>query len=103
MNICLDSDGSTINSRVTTGYIRTYNAFYAGSTTNNIIHTFPTYTASNARRAGSYIMAGLSGAGGNMCESGGFKYELSSGITSLVISPSAGTFSTGTAYLYGVK
>lgn len=93
--------GGTASLQGYQGYMRTYNTFNT-SPTNTIIAVFPAYT-STAGRKSAYMTAGfLDGGGGNRTEGIFCKVE-SSPMTSLVLSPDAGTFSGGTAYLYGVK
>ncbi len=101
-NVTLEyAGGGSVTTQGYLGYMRTYNTFNT-SPTNTIIAVFPAYT-STAGRKSAYMTAGfLDGGGGNRTEATFCKLE-SGAITSLVLSPDAGTFSGGTAYLYGVK
>jgi hypothetical protein len=93
--------GGSVSTQGYQGYMRTYNQFNT-TPTNTIIAVFPFYT-STAGRKSAYMTSGfLDGGGGNRTEATFCKLE-SGAITSLVLSPDAGTFSGGTAYLYGVK
>jgi hypothetical protein len=83
------------------GYIRTYNTV-STSGSGQFVWTFPRYASSQGRKSGTYSAGFLDGIGGNRTEVGAVKYEAGT-ITSLVLSPDTGTFSSGTAYLYGVK
>jgi len=101
-NVSLEyAGGGTPSIQGYQGYMRTYNTFNT-SPTNTIIAVFPAYTSTAARKS-AYMTAGfLDGGGGNRTEGIFCKVE-SSPMTSLVLSPDTGTFSGGTAYLYGVK
>lgn len=101
-NVVLEaSGGGSATTQAYQGYMRTYNTFNT-SPSNTIIAVFPAYT-STASRKSAYMTAGfLDGGGGNRTEAVFNKLEVGA-ITSLVLSPDAGTFSGGTAYLYGVK
>jgi len=101
-NVTLEAaGGGTATTQAYQGYMRTYNTFNT-SPSNTIIAVFPAYT-STASRKSAYMTAGfLDGGGGNRTEAVFNKLEIGA-ITSLVLSPDAGTFSGGTAYLYGVK
>ena len=101
-NVVLEAaGGGSATTQAYQGYMRTYNTFNT-SPTNTIIAVFPFYT-STAGRKSAYMTAGfLDGGGGNRTEAIFNKLE-SGAITSLVLSPDTGTFSGGTAYLYGVK
>lgn len=101
-NVTLEyAGGGTATTQGYQGYMRTYNQFNT-TPTNTIIAVFPFYT-STAGRKSAYMTSGfLDGGGGNRTEATFCKLE-SGAITSLVLSPDAGTFSGGTAYLYGVK
>lgn len=101
-NVTLEAaGGGSATTQAYQGYMRTYNTFNT-SPSNTIIAVFPAYT-STASRKSAYMTAGfLDGGGGNRTEAVFNKLEVGA-ITSLVLSPDAGTFSGGTAYLYGVK
>jgi hypothetical protein len=101
-NVVLEAaGGGSATTQAYQGYMRTYNTFNT-SPSNTIIAVFPAYT-STASRKSAYMTAGfLDGGGGNRTEAVFNKLEVGA-ITSLVLSPDAGTFSGGTAYLYGVK
>jgi hypothetical protein len=83
------------------GYIRTFSTVNIGGS-GQFVWTFPRYTSGSGRKTGFYAAGFLDGGGGNRVENGSFKYEVGA-ITSLVLSPDTGTFSGGTAFLYGVK
>lgn len=83
------------------GYIRTFSTVNIGGS-GQFVWSFPRYASTSGRKTGFYAGGFLDGGGGNRTENGSIKYEVGA-ITSLVLSPDTGTFSSGTAYLYGVK
>lgn len=93
--------GGTPTTQGYQGYIRSYNTQNTGGS-GDYVWTFPLYTNSANRKSARYSAGFLDGGGGNRTEGGFIKYEVGA-ITSLVLSPDTGTFSGGTAYLYGVK
>jgi hypothetical protein len=84
------------------GYMRNTNNFNAGTATNSIIAVFPAYTSTAARKSAYMTMGFLDSDGGNRTAAIFNKLECGQ-MSSLVLSPSTGTFDGGTAYLYGVK
>jgi hypothetical protein len=93
--------GGTATTQGYQGYIRTYNTV-STSGSGQFVWTFPRYTSGSGRKSATYSAGFLDGGGGNRTEGGFVKYEVGA-ITSLVLSPDTGTFSSGTAFLYGVK
>lgn len=95
------SGGGTATTQGFQGYIRTYNTV-STSGSGQFVWTFPLYANAASRKSATYSAGFLDGGGGNRTEGGFVKYEVGA-ITSLVLSPDTGTFSSGTAFLYGVK
>ena len=101
-NVVLEAaGGGSATTQAYQGYMRTYNTFNT-SPSNTIIAVFPAYTSTASRKSAYMTIGSLDGGGGNRTEAVFNKLEVGA-ITSLVLSPDAGTFSGGTAYLYGVK
>ena len=103
--IVLTSDVTTNTVPGLTTAMRCTNESAVGTTnTNNqIALTFPNYAASTGQKIGTALSSYTGSGGDKIIENGATRLPITAALTQIDIKTSAGTWSGGTAYLYGVK
>ena len=95
---------TNIASGLTTAMRCTNESTVATSSTNNqIALTFPNYAASTSQKIGAALSSYTGSGGDKIIENVATRLPITAALTQIDIKTSAGTWSGGTAYLYGVK
>jgi hypothetical protein len=98
-----DVTSNTVPGLTSTMRCTNESAVGTSSTNNNIALTFPNYAASSSQKIG-HAFSSYTGSGGDkIIENGTSRLPITGALTQIDIKTSAGTWSGGTAYLYGVK